>query len=73
MELGVVFAQITVHLICVCPIHLTFGEHGEGGTVAFACEFFNLRVSAGFLTSKLVTGEGKDLETLLSILLVQVG
>ena len=65
-------AQVAVDFICVAAVHLTLGEHGERSIVALSCELLYLCVRAWFLSSKLIAGEGKDLETLLSILLVEV-
>ena len=65
-------AQVAVNLIRVAAVHLALGEHGERSIVALSCELLYLCVRAWFLPSKLIAGEGKDLETLLSILLVEI-
>jgi len=65
-------AQVAPDFVCIRAINLTFGEHGERGVVTLSCELLYLCVRAGFLPSKLIAGEGKDLETLLSILLVEI-
>ena len=65
-------AQETKDLICVLAVHLALGEHWERGTVAFTGELLYLRVSARFLPTELVAREGKDLETLLSILPIDI-
>ena len=64
--------QEAVNFICVWSVYLTFSEHGECGIVALSSKLLYLSVSARLLPSELVAGEGKDLETLLSILLVEI-
>jgi len=65
-------SQIPKHFVRCRAIHLALGEHGEICVVTLACKLLYLCIRAGFLPTKLVAREGKDLETLLSILLVQV-
>ena len=71
MKLTVV-AQVPPDFIRVRPVDLAFREHGERGIVALSSKLFYLCVCARLLPSELIAGEGKDLETLLSILLVEV-
>ena len=65
-------AQTAVDFIGVFPVDFALCEEGESGAVTFTGELFDLRVGALFLLSKLVAGEGKDFETLVPILLIQI-
>ena len=67
-----VVAQVAKDCVRVATVHVALGEHGESSVVALSRELLYLCVRAWFLPSKLVAGEGKDLETLLSILLVEI-
>ena len=67
-----VLTQTAVDLIGVFPVDFALCEEGESGTVTFTGEFFDLCVGTFFLPSKLVAGEGKDFETLVPILLMQI-
>ena len=71
VQLAVV-AQVPPHLVRVLPVDLAFSEHGERGIVALSGELLNLCIRARFLPPELIAGEGKDLETLLSILRVEI-
>ena len=71
MQLAVV-AQVSPHLVRVLPVDLALGEHGKRGIVALSGEFLYLCIRARLLPTELIAREGKDLETLLSILLVEI-
>ena len=65
-------AQKPEHFIGVLAVDVALGKHGEGGAVALPRIFLDFRVRPRFLVSELVAGEGKDFETLVSILRVQI-
>ena len=65
-------AQVAPHFVGVLAVDVALGEHGEGRLVALFGELFDLAVCAWFLPSELVAWEGKDLETLVSILPVEI-
>lgn len=55
----------------IIPVDVDLGEHGELGAVEIFSEGLDLSVGSGLLPQELVAGEGKDLKSMLSILLVQ--
>ena len=67
-----VSAKPSEALVCVSPIYFALSEQGEGRVVAFTSELLDFQVGARLLTTELVAGEGKNFETLVPILLVQI-
>ena len=57
-------------LIGMWSIDVTLFKEWESAALILTDEFLNLLSGARFLISELVAGEGKDLKTLVTILLV---
>ena len=66
-----VFAQILVNGVCVGPVHFDLGEHGEPYSVSHGSSL-DFLIGARLLVFELVAGERQNLETLVSILLVDL-
>ena len=66
-----VFAQILVNGVCGRPVHLDLGEHGEPHSVSHGSSL-DFLIGARLLVFELVAGERQNLETLVSILLVDL-
>mmetsp|Transcript_17756 Transcript_17756/g.46543 ORF Transcript_17756/g.46543 Transcript_17756/m.46543 type:complete len:335 (+) Transcript_17756:18-1022(+) len=58
------------HRVSVWSIHVYFGEQGKRDLVVFRAKLADFLLSSGLLVSELVTGEGKDLETVGAILFI---
>ena len=67
-----ILTQIAPNLIRFGTIHVALGKHWEVCSIALASKLFDFDVRARFLPSKLVARERKDLETLLSILPIDI-
>ena len=67
-----VSAKVTIHLICVLAVDFALCEHGESCFVALPGKLFDLKIGARLLPSKLIAREGKNFETFVPILLVDV-
>ena len=66
-----ILAQELVNGVCVRPIHLNLGEHGEPDSQSHSC-LLNLLVGAGLLVFELVAWERQNFETFVSILLMDL-
>ena len=62
--------QITVGGTSIRPIDLCLAKKRKLGFERFPRGILNVLIAARFLSAELVAGEGKDLQSLLTVLLV---
>ena len=68
-----IFRRTTHSLVCVSSIHIHLSHHREVRLEALADEVHNFLLCARLLRSELVAGEAKNGETLVLVLVVQLG
>lgn len=71
VQLGVV-PQVLIDGACILPVDIYLGEERELGLVYLFNEGLDLGVAPRLMIHELVAGEGKDLQSLVSILVVQL-